>query len=70
MKNVYKIAAMTSAIIAALLMLIGIITALANTHLLAYKPSTFYYAAMNFILFAIFLFLVHAHCCKEKPPVV
>jgi hypothetical protein len=70
MKNVYKIAAMTSAIIAALLMLIGIITTLAHTHLLGYAPSTFYFGAINFILFAIFLFFVHAHCCKEKPPVV
>ncbi|TRZ74249.1 MAG: hypothetical protein D4R97_04335 [Bacteroidetes bacterium] len=68
MKNNYKIAAMTSAIIAALLMLIGIITALAHIALLAYKPSTFYYAGMNFILFAIFLFLAYAHH-KEKPPV-
>ena len=70
MKNFYKIAAMISAIIAALLMLIGIITTLAQVHLLSYKPSTFYYSAMNFILFAIFLFFVHVHCCKEKPPVV
>ena len=69
MKNVYKIAAMTSAIIAALLMLIGIITTLAQITLLAHKPSTFYYAAMNFILFAIFLFLAYVHH-KEKPPVV
>jgi hypothetical protein len=68
MKNIYKIAAMISAIIAAILMLIGIITVLANVHLV-YRPSTFYYSAMNFILFAIFLFLAHAHCCKEKPPV-
>ena len=68
MKNIYKIAAMTSAIIAALLMLIGIITTLANTHLLAYKPSTIYYGAMNFLLFAIFLLLAYVHH-KEKPPV-
>ena len=68
MKNVYKIAAMTSAIIAALLMLIGIITALAHIELLAYKPGIFYHGAMNFILFAIFLFLAHIHH-KEKPPV-
>ena len=69
MKNLYKIAAMTSAIIAALLMLIGIITTLAHAHLLGYAPSTFYYGAMNFILFAIFLFLAYVHH-EEKPPVV
>ena len=69
MKNVYKIAAMTSAIIAALLMLIGIITTLAQIALFSHKPSIFYYAAINFILFAIFLFLAYAHH-KEKPPVV
>ena len=69
MKNLYKIAAMTSAIIAALLMFIGIITNVAQTTLLAHKPSTFYYAAINFILFAIFLFLAYVHH-KEKPPVV
>ena len=68
MKNIYKIAAMTSAIIAALMMLIGIITSLAHIALLAYKPNTFYYAGMNFILFAIFLFLAYAHH-KGKPPV-
>ena len=68
MKNNYKIAAMISAIIAALMMLIGIITNLAQTTLLSHKPSTFYYAAVNFILFAIFLFLAYAHH-KEKPPV-
>lgn len=69
MKNIYKIAAMISAIIAALLMLIGIITALAHAHLLGYAPSIFYYSATDFILFAIFLLLAYEHH-KEKPPVV
>jgi hypothetical protein len=59
---------MISAIIAALLMLIGIITILAHSHFLV-RPSTFYYSAMNFILFAIFLLLAYVHH-KEKPPVV
>jgi Ca2+/Na+ antiporter len=68
MKNIYKLAAMISAIIAALLMLIGIIGALAQITILTHKPNTLYYAGMNFILFAIFLFLVYVHH-KEKPPV-
>jgi hypothetical protein len=67
MKNIYKIAAMTSAIIAALLMFIGIITTLAQVNLFSHKPSTIYYAAMNFILFAIFLILAYVHH-KENPP--
>ncbi|MFH1161246.1 MAG: hypothetical protein V1733_09920 [bacterium] len=65
MKKHLKTQACISAIIAVILMLIGIITTIIQVPLFGYKPNAFYFGAINFILLGIFVLLFH-NSYKDK----
>ncbi len=64
MKKLFKPLACACSIIAVILMLIGIILGLTNKYLLSVSAFSWYFSAINFILFAI---LFHFAGTPEKP---
>ena len=61
MKKYYKTAAIVTAAIAALLILIGLIATLFQVAILSKAPAVFYDSATNFILFGILFYLAYAN---------
>ena len=66
MRKIFKPLACVCSIIATVLMLIGIILAIAHLRLYDIRPIAWYFSAINFILFAILFHLAGRDSEKEE----
>jgi len=68
MKKVFKLLACVCSIIAAILMLTGIILGVAHSRLFDIRPLFWYFSAINFLLFAILFHFAGTDSESEKNP--
>jgi len=68
MRKVFKPLACVFSIIAAVLMLIGIILGIFHSTLYSIRPNLWYFSAINFILFAILFHFAGTDSEPEKKP--
>jgi hypothetical protein len=68
MRKVFRPLACVFSIIAAILMLIGIILVIFDSRLYGIRPHTWYFSAINFILFAILFHFAGTDSEPEKKP--